>query len=83
MCTISLAKNVFGVTYPFMGLSLRSELLLKSYSTLSNLVNFCKERCQAKFLEGHLNELGLLIGPNKSGSLFNEAARFVSANQEA
>ena len=27
-----------------------------------------KERCHAKFLEGHLNELGLLIGPNKSGS---------------
>ena len=35
-----------------------------------------KERCQAKFLEGHLNELGLLIGPHKS-------ARFVWANQEA
>ena len=28
-----------------------------------------KERCQAKFLEGHLNELGLLIGPHKSGRL--------------
>ena len=27
---------------------------------------FKKERCQAKFLEGHLNELGLLIGPHKS-----------------
>ena len=25
-----------------------------------------KERCQAKFLEGHLNELGLLIGPHKA-----------------
>ena len=37
---------------------------------------FMKERCQAKFLEGHLNKLGLLIGPHKSG-------RFVWANQEA
>ena len=35
-----------------------------------------KERCQAKFLEGHFNELGLLIGPHKT-------ARFVWANQEA
>ena len=35
-----------------------------------------KERCQAKFLEGHLNELGQLIGPHKSG-------RFVWANQLA
>ena len=34
-----------------------------------------KERCQAKFLVGHLDELGLLIGPHKS-------ARFVWANQE-
>ena len=25
-----------------------------------------KERCHAKFLEGHLNELGLLSDPNKS-----------------
>ena len=33
-----------------------------------------KERCQAKFLEGHLNELGLLIGPNTSGNFVNEAA---------
>ena len=37
---------------------------------------FTKERCQAKYLEGHLTELGLLIGPHKS-------ARFVWANQEA
>ena len=29
-----------------------------------------KERCHAKFLEGHLNELCLLIGPNKSGRFF-------------
>ena len=37
------------------------------------LVDFktIKERCQAKFLEGYLNELGLLIGPNKSGSFVN------------
>ena len=33
-----------------------------------------KERCHAKFLEGHLNELGLLIGPSKSGSFLDEAA---------
>ena len=38
-------------------------------------IGHVKERCHAKFLEGHLNELGLLIGPNKSGSLLNEAAR--------
>ena len=25
-----------------------------------------KESCQAKFLEGHLIELGLLIGPNEA-----------------
>ena len=31
-----------------------------------------KERCHAKFLEGHLTELGLLIGPNKSGSFVKE-----------
>ena len=36
--------------------------------------NYTKERCHAKFLEGHLNELGLLIGPNKSGSFIDEAA---------
>ena len=41
------------------------------------------KKCHAKFLAGHLNELGLLIGPNKSGSLLNKAARFVWANQEA
>ena len=38
-----------------------------------------KERCHAKFLEGHLNELG----PNKSDSFINKAALFVGANQEA
>ena len=42
-----------------------------------------KERCHAKFLEGHLNELSLLIRPNKSGSLVDEAAWLVWANQEA
>ena len=42
------------------------------------------ERFHVKFLEGHLNELGLLIGPNKSGSFVKETDRFVWwANQEA
>ena len=35
------------------------------------LEKFKKERCEAKFLEGHLNELSLLIGLNKSGSFIN------------
>ena len=29
-------------------------------------IGHVKERCHAKFLEGHLNELGLLIGPNRA-----------------
>ena len=33
-----------------------------------------KERYHTKFLEGHLNELGVLIGPNKSGSSVDKAA---------
>ena len=42
-----------------------------------------KERCQAKFLEGHLNELGLLIliGPNKSGSFVDEAKQLIPSPQ--
>ena len=34
-------------------------------------IGHVKERCHAKFLEGHLNELGLLIGQNKSGSFLD------------
>ena len=38
--------------------------------TVSFIQNFTKERCHAKFLEGHLNELGLLIGQtNQAASL--------------
>ena len=39
-----------------------------------------KERCHVKFLEGYLNELGLLIGPNKSDSLLNKEERCWVAN---
>ena len=34
-----------------------------------------KERCHAKFLEEHLNELSLLIGPHKSGSFLGPIRR--------
>ena len=56
--------------------------MLSRYPLITEIINIytpppnIKERCQAKFLDGHLIELGLLIGPHKS-------ARFVWANQEA
>ena len=35
------------------------------------LIKLIKQRCHAKFLERHLNELGRLISPNKSGELIH------------
>ena len=53
-----------------------SKLSLVYIHCLEQYLNniWIKERCHAKYLEGHLNELGLLIGPNKSGSSIDEAA---------
>ena len=47
-----------------------------SYFKLEKKDNFflLKERCHAKFLEGILNKLGLLIGPNKTVTFVKKAA---------
>ena len=68
-----------------VSLSVRESVKIQVIELLTQLKSglIIKERCQAKFLEGHLNELGLLIGPHKSGNCVKEAAGFVWANQEA
>ena len=67
------AKKCTRVCQNFAHAHARVQRYLVNISATKVVSYQCKERCHAKFLEGHLNELGLLIGPNPSGRFVNKA----------